>query len=146
MKLNAEQKKNWAKTLFCNEGLTQKDVAAKVGISPKTMSVWVEKYKWEKLQVSFIMTRESELKRLYAQLRELNTDIESKPEGKRYSSNKEADTLIKLTAAIKNLEVEYSIADIVSSFKGFNEFMRKIDLAKAQEMVSYLDLYIKSLL
>lgn len=146
MTLSIPQKKEYAKSLYCNDGLNQKQVAEKVGISTKTMGSWVEKYKWEKLKTSFIMTRENELNRLYAQLRELNTVIENREEGNRYSSSKEADTLSKLTASIRNLEVEYSISDIISSFKGFNEFMRKIDFDKSKDFIHYLDKYIQSLL
>jgi hypothetical protein len=77
------------------------------------------------------------------QLRELNDAIMKRPEGERYVSNKEADTLTKLTAAIRTLETECSLSDKISVTRRFLDWLRKFDLPKAQEFSDLFDAFIK---
>lgn len=142
--LNIKQKKEWAKTLFVIERLTQKEIAKKVGVSEKTISIWVNKEGWDTLRVSVIITKEQQLKRFYSQVDELNTGIEGRDPGKRYANSKEADTIVKLTAAIKALETETGIAEIIETFKLFTNWLKAFDLPKAQELTKLLDDFITS--
>src|SRR4051812_43183728 len=98
LELSIDQKREWAKTLYVHQRLNQKETAIKVDVSAKTMCLWVEKYSWDTLRVSIILTKEQQLNRIYSQINELNTKIESKPEGERYADSKEADTLVKLSS------------------------------------------------
>lgn len=142
--LSNKQKKEWAKLIYTIEGLNGKETAKKVGVGAKTMSQWVNEGKWDNLKASFIITKEQQLHRMYAQINEINTEIEKREEGKRYANNKEADTLVKLTAAAKSLESETSIADIISTFIDFNDWLRLLDLPKAQDFQKLQDEYIKT--
>ncbi len=146
-KLTIQQKKDWAKLLFTKEGInTQKELAARVGVSEKTIGKWIKDEAWEKLRTSLIMTKEEELSRLYDQLSELNTWITSKPKGKRYADAKEADTLVKLSAAIRSLETDTSVSEVIQSATGFIKWLQTSDLTKAQEIAQLFDAYIKTLL
>lgn len=145
MDLPIKQKKEWAKLLFLKSDLNQKEIAIKVGVSEKTLSHWVndEKDNWELLKSSYIVTREQELRRIYIQIGELNKTISLREEGNRYASSKEADILSKLGAAAKNLEHDSSISDTISVFKEFTDFMREVDFKKAQELVVFMDSFVK---
>jgi len=138
-----DKEKEYAKLLFVKENLTQKEVAERCGVTEKTMSRWVRDEKWEDLKVSLLTTKEDELRRLYAQLKELNDMVYKRPEGERYANNKDADIISKLTASIRQLETETSIAQIVEVGKSLAEWLRKIDVDKAKEFVSYFDGFIK---
>ena len=70
-----EQKKEWAKLLYTRERLTQKEIAERTGISAVTINKWIREYAWNKLKQSMLVTRETQLNRLYMQLDELNTAI-----------------------------------------------------------------------
>ena len=61
-------KKQWAKHLYIYDNLTQKEIAAKVGITEKTLSKWVNdpKENWEMLKSSLTITKAQELKRLHS--------------------------------------------------------------------------------
>jgi transcriptional regulator with XRE-family HTH domain len=144
--LSIKQKKEWAKLLYTMQRLNQKQTAEKVGVSPKTMNNWVQDEKWDDLRASLIVTKQEQLRRLYAQINEINTEIESRPEGKRYALSKEADTLVKLTASAKALETESSIAEMIAAFTGFINWLRLSDLLKAQEFTRLQDEFIKTLL
>lgn len=140
--LTLKQKKEWAKTLYIHQRLSQKETAAKVDVSAKTMNQWVNKESWDTLRVSIIITKEQQLHRIYAQINEINTDIETREEGKRYANSKEADILVKLTSAAKELETETGISEIIETFKLFTNWLKVLDLPKTQELVKLHDEFI----
>lgn len=143
--MNQKEKKEWGKTLFTRDGLSQKEAAEKVGVSEKTFSKWVNENdgEWKKLRQSIIVTKEEQIRRIYEQIDELNSKIKTRPEGERYAIKGEADTLVKLTASAKNLETDASIADIIEVSKRLLNFIRTIDLEKAKELSNYIDSFIK---
>ncbi|TAN18820.1 MAG: DDE transposase family protein [Chitinophagaceae bacterium] len=140
--LTIKQKKEWAKLLFIREtGMTQKIIAAKVGTSEKTLSQWATKEHWDNLRKSLLVTKEEQLHRLYNQLDALNHLIE---ENKGYANSKEADTIVKLTSAIRNLETETSIAEVFEAGKKFITWVQQNDFSKAKELVELYDGFIKN--
>lgn len=140
--LSIKQKKEYAKTLYVLQRLSQKETAGKVGVSAKTINQWVKNEAWDTLRVSIIITKEQQLQRIYAQINELNTKIESREEGSRYADSKEADTLVKLTSAAQSLETETGISEIIETAKLFSNHLKTFDLAKAQEFTKLLDEFI----
>lgn len=95
------------------QGKTAKEVAAMLGIAEKTMGKWVEAEGWAAQRAVITASKPQLLKSLYAQCKELTDSIDKRPEGEKFSNSKEADSLLKLTAAIKNLEGEANIAQVV---------------------------------
>ena len=47
--LTNQQKKDWAKTLYLRENLTQQEIADRVGVSRVSVSNWIRTGKWEEL-------------------------------------------------------------------------------------------------
>lgn len=141
--LSNKQKKEWAYTEYVVNNLSQKEVAEKVGISTVTMSKWVKEGNWDELRRQMLVTREKQLARLYAQFDELTRAIEHKPVGERYANTKEADTLNKLTSAIRTLETEASVADIVEVSKRLLNWLRPINPQKAIEIAGIFNDFIK---
>jgi DNA-binding XRE family transcriptional regulator len=141
--INSQQKKEWAKLIYVKERATQKEIASKVGISEQSLSKWIRAEKWEILRQSVVVTKEEQLSRLYMQITELNDLIMGRDKGCRFANAKEADTLIKLTAAIKNLETETSISDIIDVAMKLLAWLRGSDIQKAKELSIYIDRYIK---
>ena len=130
--LTNEQKKAWAKTLYTRETLTQTEIAERVGVSRVTVNNWIGKGNWE------------QLKNLYRQLAELNNAIMGKPEGERFPNAAEADTISKLSNAIKKLETEVGLADIISVFSDLLKWVRTYDSTQAKEITPLLDAFVKS--
>jgi uncharacterized protein YjcR len=141
--LTNAQKKEWAKTLYLRENLTQQEIADHVGVSRVTVSNWVRSGKWEEQKAGLTLTRQEQVANLYRQVAEINRSISARAEGERFPNSKEADILGKLSAAIRNMEQEMAIADIISALTGFIEWLRPLDLDKAKELTRLADAYIK---
>lgn len=141
--LSNAQKKEWAKTLYMRENLTQQEIADRVGCSRVTVSNWVRAGKWEEQKAGITLTRREQVANLYRQVAEINRAIAGKPEGERFASSREADILGKLAAAISKMEQEAGIADIINVLTDFIEWLRGSDLDKAREITRLADAYIK---
>ena len=114
-----QQKREWAKTLYLKENLTQQEIAERVGVSRITVNNWIGKNGWEMLKTSITITREEQLKSLYRQLAELNN-------------------------AIKKMETEVGLSDIISVFSDLLKWLRASDPTQAKEVTPLLDAFVKS--
>ena len=141
--LNNSQKKQWAQTLYLRENLTQLEIAERVGVSRVTVSKWVRDGKWEEQKAGITLTRQEQVANLYLQVAEINRTIATRHEGERFPNSKEADILGKLSAAIRNMEQETGIADVISVLTAFIEWLRPLDLDKAKELTRLADAFIK---
>ena len=142
--MSVKQRKEYAKLLYVNQKLTQKDTADQAGVSVKSVNKWVNHEKWDELRAMDTITREQQLRMMYAQINDLNTTIAERDQGNRHASPREADVITKLAAAINSLELELSIVEISNVFKGFNEYFRVRDLELCQKVIVIQDEYLKS--
>ena len=144
--LTNQQKRDWAKTLYLKENLTQQEIADRVGVSRVSVSNWIRQNKWEEQRTDLTLTREEQVRSLYRQVGEINRAIEARPEGERFANSSEADIIGKLSKAIRQMETEVGIAEVVSVLTKFIEFLRPHDHEKAKEITTWADAYIKSIL
>lgn len=141
--LSISQKKEWAKTLYLKDNLTQQEIADRVGVSRITINKWINTGKWEQQKVGITLTREEQIANLYRQVAEINKAIAARPEGERFATTAEADILGKLSSTIKKMETDVGIADIISVLTQFIEWLRPVDLEKAKELTRLADAFIK---
>ncbi len=141
------QKKELAKLLYTAQGITeQKTLAERVGVSKQTINKWVNSEDWERLRQSLVLTKEAELRRLYMQVTELNDAIMQREVGKRFADSKEADVIAKLTASIRQLETDTSVAETIEVMKNFISFISPEDLDAAKLITKWADIFIKSII
>ena len=132
-----------AKILFTREQLDQKVVAKRVGVSEKTMSKWVNEFNWKDLRRRLLLSKEEQINALYEQLERLNGLIRKTDEG--HADTKQADVLIKLTAAIRNLETDLAIADLIESGIRFIKYLQKVGtLEQVIEVADFWNSFIQS--
>lgn len=141
--LKSEQKKALARDLYLLGSYTYEEIATKVGTQRQTISRWAKAGGWEDLKAGMSVTREEILKRLYQQLNNINAIILEREPNERFANSKEADAMAKLSATIKNMEVDVGISDIISVGMRFGEWLRRVDLDKAKEYIQYWDLFLK---
>lgn len=139
--LDNKQKKELAKLLYLNSGMTQAEIAEKVGASRMSIVRWSKE--WEGLKLNFMQTREARIQSTLQQLDDLDRAIASREEGHRFPSAKEADIRRKLTADLEALEQEASVRDMVNVARSILDFIRQTDVEKAKELSDYIDAYIK---
>ena len=146
--MNMEDRKALAKLLFIS-GLcpTQKELADRVKVSEQTISKWANKERWDEQKRSLLTIRQEQLSRLYLLLEYYVKKVEDQVKNRNGSINtKDTDVIIKLTGAIKNLEIELSVGEVVDVFMKYNEHIRKLAPERMKEQVEMQDAYIKSLL
>ncbi|WP_297628706.1 YfeC-like transcriptional regulator [uncultured Rikenella sp.] len=142
-KQTRQQRKDFAKTLYLSEReITQKEIAARVGVTEATVSKWVREEEWERLKTSVVGGREELLGWLHAQLNAIREAVSGREENN-FVSSREADTITKLTNAIKKLETETNIAHKVEVAQQFLVWLRANDSEKAMEFLPLFDAFIK---
>ncbi len=142
--MTSAQKKDYARTLFLKDTLTQAEIAERAGVSRVTVNKWAVTGKWDELKAGITITRDNLLSDLYRQVSEINKAIAAKPEGSRYPDASEAQIRAQITADIKKLQVETGLDDIIDVLTKFINFIRMSDLAQAKAVATLADTYIKS--
>lgn len=137
-------RKDLAKTLYVNGSFTQEEIATKVGTTRQTVSRWIREGSWDQVKASYTITPEQILAGLNRQIIEINNNVNSRPEGERFATVAEADTLAKLASSIKKIETDAGIADIVNVGIKFTNWLRQTDLDLAKRFSDLLDAFIKN--
>lgn len=144
--LTRQQQKDYAKQLYLNEaGITQAEVADRVGVSKNTICKWAAEGRWEELKTSLLSGKDVQLSRLYRQLTQWNDNVERREDGQQFLLSKEADAVVKITAAIKNLETETNTAEKMATGREFLAFVRKTtDLDTSKYIARLFNDYLKT--
>jgi DNA-binding XRE family transcriptional regulator len=138
--LSITQKKEWAQLLFLQSEITQKEIAAKVKVSEKTISKWSKENNWDVLRKSMLTTKTEILRNLYAILDKINNKLKSEDS---IGDTKIADMFVKYTAAIKNLETETSVGQISEVARMFVNWLQGVDPQFALSVLNHFDMFIK---
>lgn len=123
MAITIDDKRALAKSLFVNDRLDQKVVATRVKVSERTMGKWVKEGNWKLLRKRLLLAKDNLINTYYEHLEHLNKKIEESKQG--HGDTKQADIMIKYTAAIKNLETDLAIQDLVESGIRFIKHLQK---------------------
>ena len=80
MGLKKTEQKEYAKFLFTEKNLTQKEIAEKAGVTEKTLTKWVGENdgEWKKFRQSLMVTKPAQIKAYYEQLERLKDHINTR--------------------------------------------------------------------
>ena len=134
-----EQYKEWAKLLFTQHKHTIKDIAKTIAVEEVVVRNWAKENNWEDIRLSLLVSKEFQLSKLYNLLDRLTTKMNDDIE----INTKELDLTIKYTAAIKNLEVETGLLQIVEVAKLFTTWLSRKDKEITQMVTKEFDAFIK---
>lgn len=140
--LSIAQKKEWAKELYTRQEHTQKEIAAKVGISENSITKWVKDGKWDTMRKTLLSTKQEQLTMLYDILDKLNKEGKAALEDDDPNTNPNADAIIKITNAIKKLETQTGIGEMIETGTRFIKFVQGEDLPLAKDITKWFDLFI----
>jgi transcriptional regulator with XRE-family HTH domain len=137
---------DYAKMLYVHDKLSQKDIAAKTGVSEVTISKWAKADNWEDYRKAISITRDERYRSTINQLTELDNLIASRDDNHRFPDKDESNIRRKLVADLKALEVECGIVDVINVSIKLLEWLRQVDNEKAKELSEIFNSYIKSTL
>lgn len=141
---NIARAREYARTLYMTQStLTQKEIAARAGIAEQTLSRWIRTEGWEELRKASQFTKDNEIKRMYAQLAELNETIAGRDKGSRFPTSKEADIQRKIAANIHQLEFRAGLTDIVQVTEEVVGYFRAVDYEKARVLMDAFDQFVQ---
>lgn len=141
-----QKKKELAQILYVQEKKTYEEIAELVGVTSSAICQWAKKEKWNELRSGVSIAKEQQIMNLYHQINLINEDVMNREEGERKVTVKEAKIIADLADAVKKLESEIGIAEIVSCGMKFCDFMRSMDVEKAKEVNGYWDSFLRSML
>lgn len=134
-----ENKRQIARTLFVQGGMTQKEIASKLEVTEQTISRWAKKDHWDELKKNLMSGKQEILRSLYTELQKLQTIIE---ENGGVADSKQADIRRKLITDIRQLETRYSVSQTVQVGMDFCEFLKEIDFELAGKISQYFQAFI----
>lgn len=134
-----DNKRQIARTLFVQGGMTQKEIASKLEVTEQTISRWAKKDHWDELKKNVMSGKQEILRSLYTELQKLQTIIE---EDGGVADSKQADIRRKLITDIRQLETRYSVSQTVQVGMDFCEFLKEIDFELAGKISQYFQAFI----
>ena len=142
-KTNSINKQEIAKSLFLDGNYTQEEIADKIGTTRQTVARWIKKGNWEEIKASVTITPTQIIAQWNRQIVEINNNINSREKGKRFATTQEADALAKLAGAIKKIETDLGISDIVGVSMRFLSWLRAFDIDEAKHFNTLFYAFIK---
>lgn len=136
-------KRSIARTLYLEGNYTQEEIAEKVGTSRQTIIRWAKEDAWQELKASLSVTPTQLIAQWQQQISEINRAISLREEGARYATPSEADALLKLASAIKKLQDDIGISEVISVCMRFLGWLRPLDVDQAKAFNSLMDVFIK---
>ncbi|WP_241279765.1 hypothetical protein [Chryseobacterium cucumeris] len=123
-KLTNDEKYTIAQDLFMDTDKTQKEIAAIVHVTEKTLTKWKTDGDWDMLKNASTVTARKIIENLYKRSYDLSLDPKSKP-----------DDIIKLALSIEKLSNKrVTISQIINVFKDFIAFAFKDNAELAKEI------------
>jgi hypothetical protein len=136
-----EQKKDHARLLFTYQQESIANISKTTGITEDQIKDWIKEDKWNVRREANLLTKDNQLHRLYNMLLHITDKI--KVNKYALKDIKDLDIMLKLTACIRNLEDEDSIAytiDVANAFTGWlKEEAPKMALPCANAFEKYIN-------
>lgn len=132
-----------AMKLYLYTDMAQKEIADDLGLSEKTVCKWADEDKWRELKQALTRSPEYLIKKHFEHIEKIYK--QAKEEDDRPVDSKEADTISKLSNAIKHLDTRVDVSITMTVLKGFNEYVKPLDMEFAKKAAAYFIPYIKSI-
>jgi uncharacterized protein YjcR len=121
-----------------------KDIAARLEVSPNTVTNWRKKDNWDLHRDLQQKTRHEQLRTMWEELAAMNKAIHDR-EASPFATKAEADARSQLRKDIKELQGGLTPVDAMAVFKGFLEWLAQLDADKAKEFVELQNAYLITL-
>ena len=139
-----EQKRQEALRLYLTQGKTQREIAAIIGVSDKTIYTWIHKYAWDKLRYASNQAPAIIANNLCTQLVELQNAIDRREPGLRYPTKDESQIIHRLILDIDKMKKHPSMGVTMQVLHTFRNHVRKYDKQLADKLDIHLMLYTEN--
>jgi len=140
---NKADKLNEARNLYFQTSLTQTQIAELIGISQKTVSVYIRENKWDILKHRAKQVPAVCLEQMNSELQELNETIASRPIGQRFPTLQEANIRLRIMASMATIRDKQATSIHIEVLSNFIQSVTYKNPAHAQIIVKYADDYLK---
>lgn len=134
--LTYNERKEWARLLYTRNDYSASHVALTVHADEETVQGWIEEGSWIEVRRSALTSKATQLNSLYQMIEKLCDQASE------LQDVKSLDQLVKLTAAVKNLETEESVSNIIAVAELFIDWLRPRDAELAKAITSEFESFI----
>ncbi len=139
-----EEKMSRARDLYMNEGKTQKEIAAIVGVCERTIHGWIKQHAWDKLKQAAFHAPAIIADHLCSQIVELQSTIAEREPGKRFPTLQEAETTRKLICCLEKVKKSTSLAQNIQMIESFTRFARTKSQAACSTIHKFGEEYLEA--
>lgn len=144
VKAQKSGEKELAYAYYMEGEISQKEICARIGIAPNTLTRWIHEGDWELVRTANSVTRGQQQRSFLNQISELNQRIADRPAGERFPSASEADTITKLSKAVRDLDKKETLIERVAISKEIIGWISERSLEEAKKFIVYVDEYLQS--
>ena len=138
-----KQAQQQARDMYFSGNHSQRDIANTVGVSEKTVYLWIKQEAWDQLRQAALAAPAVIVDNLYSQLAELQQSIASREEGNRYPTVQEAEITRKLINCIIKLKEYPSQGANMQMMMQFAGYLQKAAPQLQKEVVIQADAFLK---
>ena len=134
-----------ARDMYLNTNFTQKEIADKLGINPKTIYLWIKKGKWDEMKAAARQAPGIIQQQLYNHITAINDSIAARED--RVPTFQEVEMLRKLIVSAKHIQ-QMSVGTYIQAFQELTSFIgsHTSDLEFTKRVAIVADEYIKGLI
>jgi Putative ATPase subunit of terminase (gpP-like) len=137
-KLSTDERKEWARTLYTRQDFTEKEIAVTVDVDEATVRKWAKDDAWAGVRRSLLTAKEAQLNLLYTGLEKLDKKVKNEAD----ISVKDLDQVLKFSNAIRNLELEVPIPQIIEVGELFILWLKERNRPLARQVVQEYNAFI----
>ncbi len=125
------------------QGATQKEIAASVGVTERTIWNWVHQHAWDKLRLASYQAPVIIADNLCSQIVELQNTIAARPQGNRYATMQEAGIMQKLINMLEKMKKTPSLSQSMQMLETFRNYVRPIDQEFSKQLAGYAETFLQ---
>jgi hypothetical protein len=135
-------KKQKAQFIYMTEGKGQKEIAAEVGVSERTIHTWIHQYAWDKLRLAALQAPATIADNICSQLVELQNTIAAREPGNRFPTLQEAEVTRKLITCLEKMKKYPSLSQNMQMLETFRNYVRPLDKDFSRKLGSYTEKFL----
>ena len=121
--LSKDERREWAQLLYTRHDKTIQDVAGIVSVPEAAVRLWVHEGAWNGVKRSLLISKKTQLAQLYDLLEKATARLKDEEN----ITPKDVDVITKYTAAIKNLEAETTVSEMIDVGELFTHWLMRKD-------------------